>query len=79
MNPIDELLRGMQSQQHTPAERSCAWADTMSAVADGLRPGDEAMLIVCRKGRTRIIKSDNGIASIILKRAEDARKKLNWE
>lgn len=77
MNPIEELLRGMQSQQHPAHERADTWRDRMSAVADGLQPSDEAMLIICRNGKTRIVKSDNGSALIILKRAVNACEKLN--
>jgi len=78
-NPFDEIFNGMRSQERPAYERADTWRDRMSAVADGLQAGDEALLIVCRKGRTRIIKSDDGSVSSILKRAEDARKKLNWE
>jgi len=87
-NPFDEIFNGLRSQEHpayeradtcqNPAhERDETWRDRMSAVADGLESGDEAMLIICRNGRTRIVKSDNGRASSILRRAVNACEKLN--
>ena len=77
MNPIEEFLNGLYSQQHPSNERAETWRDRMSEVARALESGDEAMLIVCRNGRTRIVKSDNGSATKILKRAVYACDKLN--
>lgn len=76
-NPIEELLRGMRSMECPKSERRATWRDRMAIAVDELSDSDEAMLVIRRDGKTRVIKSDNGTAHELLSRAITVCKTKN--